>query len=74
MGLLKHIHTGINGETYDIGRIAASAGVVVGLGLMIYSVVVRGAVFDFQSFGIGFGALAAGVGAMLKLKETTEPK
>lgn len=74
MPILRDIFTGADGASHDIGRYMAAGSTLVGLGLQIYAVGWRGQPFDFQAFGIGCGALAAGVGAMLKLKETTEPK
>lgn len=74
MSAWRDILTGIDGQTHDIGRHLALATSAAGIGLQVYAVVVRGQPFSFQEFGIGAGALAAGVGAMLKLKETTEPK
>lgn len=72
MGITKQLMTGRDGITHDIGRYAAGISYLTGLGLQIY-VVLRGSPFDFQAFGIGVGALSAGVGAMLKLKSETEP-
>lgn len=73
MGFWNNISTGKDNATHDIGRVGAIAMIIVGLGLQIYSVGWAGQKFDMQAFGLGCGALAAGVGAMLKLKENTEP-
>lgn len=70
---LRDILTGRDGVTHDIGRWAAVASIVTGLGLQVYAVGWRGQPFDMLAFGGGVGALAAGIGALLKLKETTEP-
>ncbi|RTL40573.1 MAG: hypothetical protein EKK53_15405 [Burkholderiales bacterium] len=70
---LRDILTGRDNVTHDIGRWAAVASIVTGLGLQIYAVGWRGQPFDMLAFGGGIGALAAGIGALLKLKEGTEP-
>lgn len=70
---LRDILTGKDGITHDIGRWAAVASILTGLGLQIYAVGWRGQPFDMLAFGGGIGALAAGIGALLKLKEGTEP-
>jgi hypothetical protein len=72
MSITKNLLTGRDGETHDIGRYAAAASYLTGLGLQIF-VVLRGAPFDFTAFGVGIGALSAGIGAMLNLKKDTEP-
>jgi hypothetical protein len=74
MGFLNNILTGADNTTHDIGRVLAALSVVTGLGLQIYAVGWRGQPFDFLAFGAGVGATFAGIGAMLKLKENTEPK
>jgi hypothetical protein len=70
---LRDILTGKDGQTHDIGRWAAVACILVALGLQVYVVVWKTQPFDMLNFGGGVGALAAGVGLMLKLKENTEP-
>lgn len=65
--------TGLDGQTYDVGRISGVTIMLSGLGLSAYDVVWRGHPFSFQDFGVGAGALCAGIGALLKLKENSEP-
>lgn len=65
--------TGIDGQSFDIGRVLWSLSFVVGMGLEIYSVI-EGKQFDLQAFGIGVGALLLAGGGALKLKSTTEPQ
>lgn len=65
--------TGKDNETWDVGRVGFILGLFVFLGNSMFSVYSSG-VFNAQDFGIGFAGLAGGVGALLKLKENTEPK
>lgn len=74
MSFLTHLLTGADNKTHDIGRWFAAFGGLTGIGMSIYDVVINHTHFDCQAFGIGMAALAGGVGAMLKLKEGTEPK
>ena len=73
MKLLKDCFTTADGESFDIGRVLWAQGVVVFLGLAIYSVVSQGHPFDMQAFGIGLGATLAAGGAALGFKAKTEP-
>lgn len=72
--IFNDLLTGVDNKTHDIGRWGAVSLCVTGIGLQIYAVVQKGQPFDMQAFGIGSGSLAAGIGAMLKLKADTEPK
>jgi len=74
--ILKDAATGLDGETYDVGRLLAILGGTAYIGMGIYGVVhaTPDHPFAYQEFGIGFGSMAAGVGALLKLKEGSEPK
>lgn len=67
--LLHDCLTGSDGKTYDSGRVAGFVGTIVYLGLSIWN----HDKFDPLGFGTGFGALAAGVGALIALKKGTEP-
>ena len=76
---LRDLLTGSDNVTYDLVRLLAVLSIFVGLGLSIYSVVIKGQVFSLQDFGIGVGAVFLAVGAALKLGEspaatTTEVK
>lgn len=72
MSIITQLLTGRDNTTHDLGRYIAAASAVTGLGLQVYAVW-RGQPFDMQAFGLGVGTLAAGVGAMLRLKADTEP-
>lgn len=73
MKLLKDCFTTADGESFDIGRVLWAQGVIVFLGLAIYSVAWQGRPFDMQAFGIGLGATLAAGGAALGWKAKTEP-
>ena len=63
-----------DGATYDVGRILGVTGFTVFFGLAIYDCAWLKNAFNAQNFGIGAGALATGLGAMLSLKNKTEPR
>lgn len=70
--LVNDCITGIDGVTVDPARVYLAGAVVVYLCGAVF-VVVKAHAFDFQSFGIGFGALLAGGGLGINLKARTEP-
>ncbi len=74
MSWWQDIHTGVDGKTFDHGRVWASLFGASGLGMQMWDFFARGAKFDMQAFGVGIAAFAAGIGALLKLKENSEPK
>jgi hypothetical protein len=70
---IKQILTGSDNQTHDIG---SCFGVITGLSGLFFqgwAIMHNNQVFNMQDFGVGAGALAVGVGALLKLKENTEP-
>jgi hypothetical protein len=73
MKFIKDTLTGKDGESFDVGRVAAVLSFITGIGLQVYVVGWKGQPFDFLLFGSGIGAMAAGLGALLKLKEGSEP-
>lgn len=70
---LLDILTCKDGESHDVGRYFAVLSCISAVGFQGWAVIHDGQYFDMQNFGIGVGALATGVGALLKLKENTEP-
>ncbi len=62
MQMLKNV----NG-TLDDGKVSAILMVLVYLGCSVYAIY-KGQLWNPQDFGIGAGALMAGVGGMFKLK------
>lgn len=71
--VLKQLLTGGDNQTHDIGRWMAAIIGASGVVFQGWAVIHNGQPFNMQDFGIGAGALATGVGAMLKLKQDTEP-
>ena len=66
--VFRQLLTESDNRTHDIYRYLAVGSIAVGLGLNVYAVV-KGQPFDMQAFGIGTGALFAGVGVALGLKK-----
>ena len=67
--IIRECMTESDGITHDLYRYLSVLSIVVGLGLQVYSIVWRGQAFEMQTFGIGVGALFAGVGVALGLKK-----
>lgn len=67
----KDIFTGIDGETWDLGRVLLALGCMLmiagGIDMMIDGQL------DVVGFGAGFGGLLTGGGALLIMKRSTEP-
>jgi hypothetical protein len=70
--LLKDILTGIDNETYDMGRVTAILSFLTYLGIAIGNAII-GHPWSAMDFAGGVGTMALGVGAHLKLKSSTEP-
>lgn len=68
--IFRQLMTESDNRTHDLYRYLALLSIVVGLGLNVF-VVVKGNPFNMQDFGIGVGALFAGVGVALSLKKET---
>ena len=69
---LKDILTGLDGESYDVGRVLLVVAFLVGLGLTVYCTIVQ-IPFNLEQYGIGIGSLLMGGGGALLLKARTEP-
>lgn len=74
----KDILTGKDGQSYDAGRamglIGGVAFILFGFAQSYEMLAVAGfQEFPFANFGIGFGSVAAGVGALIYWKKDTEP-
>lgn len=74
MKVINDLFTGPDNATHDIGRWFAALSAVSAIFFQGYAVIVHKAPFSMQEFGVGIGALATGIGALLKLKENSEPK
>lgn len=71
--LLKDWFTGVDGTTYDVGRVLWFSGVVVFLGCSMYALFI-GQTWDAIAYGTGLGAVLAGGGAAIGFKANAEPK
>jgi hypothetical protein len=69
----KDILTGVDGATYDIGRIGLLTGILVFHAATFYAISI-GTKFDWLNYGAGFGAILAAGGAGIGMKKDTEPK
>lgn len=69
--LFIDLFTGVDGATFDLGRVLLALGCIIMAGGGVMTVV-RGSL-DFVAFGTGFGGLLVGGGGLLALKRTTEP-
>jgi hypothetical protein len=72
MKFVRDLFTGVDGTSFDLGRVLLAAGCVIMLAGGVGSIV-KGAL-DFVAFGAGFGGLLTGGGALLMLKRNTEPQ
>lgn len=70
---LKDCVTGIDGESYDIGRAALA---LVSIGFVVFAgwAVFHGKDFNPQDYGIGAGSILGGGGAGIAMKGKTEPQ
>jgi len=68
----RHLLTGKDNQTYDIGRILWLLSGLVFLALSIYDVL-QGNPFRCVHFGAGAASILAGGGGGLALKKSTEP-
>ena len=78
--MLKQMATGVDGETFDPARVIGYGAAVAGVGVFLFNsvwAVTHANVFDPQTYGIGFGAVCAGIMAIgigVSVKAATEPK
>ena len=73
MNCIKHIFTGLDGETYDISRVLWMIGVVAFLCFTGYDVW-KNQKFDMASYGLAYSGLLAAGAVGVKIKESQEPK
>ena len=70
--VLKDIHTGIDNQTFDHGRIMASLSFIAYFGYAVANLVMSHP-WTAVDFAGGVSALAVSFGIHLKLKQGTEP-
>ena len=77
--IFTQLFTGLDGQTFDPARLIGYGSAVIGIGTFVFNsvwAVLHGAAWDAQAYGIGLGAVLAGVmavGAGVGLKAKTEP-
>lgn len=69
---VRQIITEGDNQTVDVKRVMALTGALSFFYLGWHAVVINRAPFEAQSYGIGFAAMMASVGAMLALGEKSE--
>lgn len=78
--MIKMMMTGPDGETFDPARVIGYGAAVGGVGVFLFNSVwqvIHTHAFDPQVYGMGFGAVCAGialVGCGVAAKAGTEPK
>jgi hypothetical protein len=70
---LLRLFTGKDNATLDLGRVLWAQGTLVFSGLAIYHVI-HTHTFDYQAFGLGFGAVLGAGGVAIWAKKDTEPQ
>ena len=70
--LTKHVFTGIDNETYCMGRVSWGASFVA-ICVVSAATIATGGAVGIAELGIALATIAAGHGAAIKLKETSEP-
>lgn len=72
MMFIRHLLTGIDGKSYDVGRVLW---LYIGIAFIAFEAyeLHHGGHFDPNNFGIGSGAILGGGGAGIGLKAKTEP-
>ena len=66
--IVRDVFTESDNTTHDLYRYLSLFAIIAGIGCQLYAIY-KGQKFDMQEFGIGMGALLAGVGVALGLKK-----
>lgn len=64
--------TEVDNKTFDITKALAVISILTAIGLAIFSVVIKGQIFNYQDYGMGTAALFAGIGTALGLKKDSQ--
>jgi hypothetical protein len=72
MGMLRHLFTGIDNTTWDLGRFIWAK---MSIGYIVITVIQmwHGVVIDLEHWTTGAGILMTGGGASIVIKRSTEP-
>lgn len=68
----KHLFTGTDNNTFDVGRVSWAASFLV-VATAAFANFWHGAIIDIQAFAIALSAIAGSHGAALWAKKDTEP-
>lgn len=66
---LKDMFTEKDNATWDVAKVLAAGSIMAAIALAVYAVVYNHNEFNVQDYGIGIGALFAGVAVALGLKK-----
>jgi len=69
---ISNMFTEPDNETFDIARVLAAMAVLTGLFLSIVGVIYKNVPINMQDYGIGIGALFAGLGIALGVKKDSD--
>lgn len=70
--ILRHIFTGKDGQTYDLGRILIAIVIMFYIGMEVMDIVLTHT-FECEDWAKGAAFLLFGGGSLLFLKKDTEP-
>ena len=73
MEIVKHILTGKDNETFCMGRVSWAASFTA-ICAAAGGIILTGGALGIAELGIALATIAAGHGAAIKLKETSEPE
>ena len=72
--IIKDWFTGIDGESYDVGKALWVVSAAMFCFLAAWAIVVNKQAFDAMSYGGGLAAVLAAGGAAIGMKAKTEPE
>ena len=73
MKLIRDLFTEADNETWDFGRVQAAIFAGAFLACSFNAYIIRGQLFDPQTFGIGLGSITLALGGMIAWKDKEKP-